>query len=213
MLVALRSPPLLRARVPLLVVLLVAALLAYALGVLDLVPGSATLMASIAALSDKGSTLTGRTQIWAIVIEHVRLNPWFGTGYGAYWTAAPVMGSDSYEFVRRMGSFYPGSAHNGYLEVTNDLGAVGLAGLVGYALSHVRQALRLWRIDAAQATLLLALYFQQAISNLAESHWFSVLSVDFVFMTLASAALARALLEHRLRRHYGEPVQATGGGA
>lgn len=202
---ALRAPPALRAAVPALALLLAAALLLYALGVLDLVPGSATLLASIAAFSDKGTTLTGRTEIWAVVLEHVRQNPWLGTGYGAYWTAAPAMGSDAYELVQRLAGFYPGSAHNGYLEITNDLGLVGLAGLVGYALTHVGQSLRLWRVDAAQATLLLALYFQQAIGNLAETRWFSVLSVDFVFMTLASAALARGLLEQRLRQRHGEP--------
>lgn len=203
---ALRAPPLLRAAVPALAGLLAAALLVYALGVLDLVPGSATLLASIAAFSDKGTTLTGRTEIWAIVLEHVRQSPWLGTGYGAYWTAAPVMGSDAYEIVRRLDGFYPGSAHNGYLEIANDLGLAGLAGLVGYALLHVRHALRLWPIDPAQATLLLALYFQQAIGNLAETRWFSVLSVDFVFMTLASAALARGLLEQRLQQRFGVPA-------
>ena len=205
MAVSLGAPRMVRAGVPALVVLLVAALLVYALGVLNLVPGSGTLMAPIAALSEKGSTLTGRTQIWEILSEHIAMNPWFGTGYGAYWRAGPLMGTDSYEFVRRMGNFYPGSAHNGYMEIANDLGGAGLACLLGYILVHVRQTLLLLRIEPAQATLYLALFFQQAVTNLSETHWFSVLRVDFVFMTLATTALARALLEHRLRHAYGVP--------
>jgi exopolysaccharide production protein ExoQ len=207
--VSLGLPRFARRGLPALIVLLVAALLVYALGVLNLIPGSGTLMAPIAALSDKGSTLTGRTEIWAILSEHIARHPWLGTGYGAYWTAGPVMGTDAYEFVHRMGSFFPGSAHNGYLEVTNDLGGAGLAVLIGYILVHAQQTLKLLRIEPVQATLYLALFFQQAVTNLSETHWFSVLSIDFVVMTLASTALARALLEQRWRSTYGEPGAAV----
>jgi len=108
-----------------------------------------------------------------------------------------------------MGSFYPGSAHNGYLEVVNDLGWVGLTCLVAYIVTYVRQSLRLLEIDRHQGALYLALFFQQAITNLSETHWFSVLSVDFVLMTLATTALARALLEHRLRLAFGNPQVST----
>jgi hypothetical protein len=57
--------------------------------------------------------------------------------------------------------------------------------------------------------LFLALFFQQAITNLSETHWFSVQSVDFVIMALATTALARGLLEHRLRLVFGEPQIST----
>lgn len=206
LLAALRSPHGLRRFVPQLVVVLVALLLLYTLTILDLVPGLGSLLAPIAALTGKDMTLTGRTEIWSILAEHVRLHPWLGTGYAAYWTAGPVPGTESYEFVRRMGSFYPGSAHNGYLEVVNDLGWVGLACLIAYSATHVRQSLRLLRIDRHQGALYLALFFQQAITNISETHWFSVLSIDFVLMTLATTALARGLVEHRLRTVFGEPT-------
>ena len=57
----------------------------------------------------------------------------------------------------------------------------------------------------AVAALYLALVFQQAITNLSETHWFSVLSIDFVIMSFASAALARGLLDQRLRIWFGAP--------
>jgi hypothetical protein len=108
-----------------------------------------------------------------------------------------------------MSGFYPGSAHNGYLEVVNDLGWAGLACLIGYLLGHVRQSLCLFKVAPQQGLLYLAIFFQQLITNIAESHWFSVLSVDFVFMTLASAALARGLLETRLQAVFGKPAGAA----
>ena len=210
LLVLLRSPQGLRPYLPYLVAMLVGILLIYALAILNLIPGLGTLTAPIAALTGKDMTFTGRTEIWQILVEHIRHHPLLGTGYGAYWTAGPIAGTESYEFVRRMGSFYPGSAHNGYLEVANDLGWAGLVCLLAYIITHVRQSLQLLGINHSQATLYLALFFQQAITNLSETHWFSGLSVDFVIMTLATTALARGLLEHRFRVIFGEPHPSIG---
>jgi O-antigen ligase len=201
----LRSPHGLRPYVPYLVAMVVATLLIYALAILNLIPGLGTLMAPLTLLTNKDMTFTGRAEIWGILSEHIRWHPFLGTGYGAYWTAGPVAGTQSYEFVWRMRSFYPGSAHNGYLEIVNDLGWVGLMCFVAYAITHVRQSLQLLGVDRNQGALYLALFFQQAITNLSETHWFSVLSVDFVIMTLATTALARSLLEARLRSIFGEP--------
>jgi O-antigen ligase len=169
-------------------------------------------------------TFTGRSEIWALIVERIHLNPLLGVGYGAYWIG-PVAQSPSYEFIWRMGSFYPGSAHNGYLDVANDLGWTGLVFLLGYIAVHLRQSLRVLAADKTQGALFLALFIQQAMVNLSESHWFSVLSLQFVLMTLATAALARLSLELNLRTRFGEPLQhvrstaptpltaAAGGGA
>jgi O-antigen ligase len=208
MLMAMRPPQAMHRYVPALTVCLVAALLVYALAILNIIPGLGTLLAPILALSGKDLTFSGRTEIWAILADHIQQRPWLGSGYGAYWTAGAIAGTESYEFVTRMQSFYPGSAHNGYMEILNDLGWIGLACLLAYIVMYVRQSLRLLAIDRDQAVLYLALFFQQAISNFSESHWFDVLSIDFVFMTLATMALARGLLESRLRALLGEPRPA-----
>ena len=210
LLILLRSPQGLRPYIPYFVVLLVITLLIYALAILNLIPGMGTLFAPITALTGKDMTFTGRTEIWSIVTEHIRLRPFLGSGYGAYWTSGPVVGTESYVFVERMGSFYPGSAHNGYLEIVNDLGWVGLMCVIAYIGVQVRQSLQLLELDRHQGALYLALFFQQAITNLSESHWFDVLSVDFVIMTLVTTALARGLLEHRLRYIFGDPHSPSG---
>jgi O-antigen ligase len=210
LLVFLRAPRGLRPYVSYLVGPLLAVLWVYALAILNLIPGTGTLLAPIVALTGKNLTLTGRTEIWAVIVDHIRYHPLLGTGYGGYWTAEPTAGTDSFEFVSRMRGFYPGSAHNGYLEVVNDLGWVGLVCLVGYLIKQARQSLHLLHVDRDQAVLYLALFFQQAITNLSETHWFSVLSVDFVIMTLTTTALARGLLEHRLYSIFGAPDPAIG---
>src|SRR5262249_11687416 len=128
-------------------------------------------------------------------------------GYAAFWIPQPDSTAESYDFITKMQGFYPGSAHNGYLEVTNDLGLLDLACLLAYIVIYVRQGLHLAAVDRNQAALYLAIFFHQAIANQSESHWFSVLSVDFVIMTLATLALGRSLLEHRLRSTFGDPYR------
>ena len=196
-----RSPKALSRYMPFLVVVFISALLAYSLALLQILPGLYTLLSPIGAITGKDMTFTGRTDIWDIVSEHISQQPYLGTGYGAYWTGI-AQGAPSFDFILRL-DFYPGSAHNGYLEILNDLGAIGLIVLLGYLAVFVAQSLRLLNSERNQASLYLALFMQQAITNLAESRWLSVLSIDFVIMTLATAALARGLLDHALAHPHG----------
>ncbi len=207
----LRSPQGLRRYMPYLVALFIAALLAYSLALLHFVPGLDLLLSPITMLTGKDLTFTGRTDIWDIMSEHIRLHPYLGNGYGAFWTGS-LESSPSYEFVQRL-YFYPASAHNGYLDILNDLGAGGLFVLFAYLATYITQSLRLLGADRIQASLYLALFLQQAITNLSESRWFNALSVDFAIMTLATAALARTLFDHRLRRSSGASHQDIAGHA
>jgi len=160
--------------------------------VLKVVPGLDILLKPITALSGKDSTFTARTQIWEIIRAHIDLSPWIGSGYGGYWVG-PTPTSPSFIFLRTM-YFYPNEAHNGYLDVLNDLGFIGLILLLGYLITYIRQALRLLRSNYAQAALYLALIFQQLLTNLSESHWLFI-GHDFIILTMATFGLARSLMD------------------
>jgi O-antigen ligase len=175
----------------------------YALAVLNIIPGIGILLDPIAELAGKDLTFSNRAVIWDIIKEHIQLAPFLGSGYGAYWTGA-LPSSPSYVFVGRM-YFYPSQSHNGYLEIVNDLGFVGLICLLGYLVFWVRQSLQLMRFDRAQGMLFLALFFQQAITNLSETTWLAVNSAFAIaVVTLATFALARALLEQRLKLYFNQ---------
>jgi O-antigen ligase len=112
-------------------------------------------------------------------------------------------------------NFYPNEGHNGYLDVVNDLGLVGGFCLLAYFASYIKSALELMRVHRYQAALYLTLLFRGFIADMSESHWFSVLSVDFVIMTLATTALARSLLQARLEaaaKRAQAPVRAAPAG-
>ena len=102
-------------------------------------------------------------------------------------------------FITRNSNFYPTESHNGYLEIINDLGYVGLLCLLGFLLVYLRQSLALLKVDYKQATLYLALLFGELINNLTESDWFGSGGVATPIVTLATFGLARALLEQRWR--------------
>ena len=207
----LRMPPHLRWIRPFLVSMMSVLVLVYAIAILKIVPGLSFILDPIVALTGKNMTFSGRSEIWAIIADHIKLHPMMGTGYAAYWTPQPILGKPSYEFIVRMQGFYPGESHNGYLDVINDLGWVGMACLLAYIFTYIRQSLQLLEIDSNQGALYLALFFQQAITNLSEAHWFNVQSVDFVFMMLATMAMARNLLEYRLRAVFGDPYSSKDG--
>jgi O-antigen ligase len=195
MLILLRSPGSMRRYLPYFVGIFATLTLIYAIAVLKLVPGLEVLLEPITAFTGKDLTFTGRTSIWAVLNEEIRLHPWLGTGYGAYWVG-PVPTSPSYEMLTRL-YFYPTEGHNGYLDLINDLGLAGGACLFAYFFSYVRDSLRLLLLNRYQAGLYLTLLFRGFIADMSESHWFSVLSVDFVIMTLATTCLARSLLQAR----------------
>ena len=118
----------------------------------------------------------------------------------AYWTAGPMLGTESHEFVRRMQGFYPGSAHNGYLEIANDLGWVGLAGLLGYTVDARAPVAAAAAPGAlAGACCIWRCSFSRRSPTCRSRTGSACSACDFVIMTLASTALARSLLEHRLR--------------
>jgi O-antigen ligase len=203
LLLLLRSPLWLRRYMPYVVGVFLATLLVYSLAILQLVPGLEFILRPITALTGKDLTFSGRTAIWQVVIDHIRQNPIWGSGYGAYWTGA-VPWSPSYETVRRL-YFYPTEALSGFLDIINDLGMLGGIVLVGYLIAYVRQALRLFTIDRTQGALYLSIFFEQLIANLSESRWLNVLCIEFVVMTLCTVAVARGLLDERLRQHAGRP--------
>ena len=195
LLMLLRFPPGLRRQMPYIVGAFAALIMVYALAVLKLVPGLDILLRPIVAFSGKDLTFSGRTEIWKIINENIAEHPLLGTGYSAYWIGEYPW-SPSYQFLTRL-YFYPSQSHNGYLEVINDLGAVGGLLLMGFLIVYVRQSLQLLKPARSQAALYLTILFFQLIANLSEARWFSATSVEFLVVLLATCAMARNIMDQR----------------
>lgn len=75
-------------------------------------------------------TLTGRIPLWIGVFEMIFQQPWFGYGYGAFWT-----GNGPSTIVWLIAGWKAAHAHNAILDIWLQ---VGLIGLISFLLSLFR---------------------------------------------------------------------------
>jgi exopolysaccharide production protein ExoQ len=85
------------------------------------------------SLVGRDCTITGRTEIWALVWSAVMERPWIGYGFGAFWVSESEIGNA----IRAKLGWSVAEAHNAWLDTWLSIGAlgVGLAILTLLALS------------------------------------------------------------------------------
>ena len=115
-------------------------LYAIALGVLLIIASSVTVLrlnaGGITSVLGRSSDLTGRTDIWGLVMPYIFERPVLGYGYSGFWLGiTPESGA----IDRVMGGVVSYS-HNGFLEVLLSLGAVGLLLALGFLWKGLRRA-------------------------------------------------------------------------
>ena len=74
-------------------------------------------------LIGKDPTLTGRTELWAYVIQDIGMKPWLGWGYYAFWLPTNPYAVEISDALR----WSVPNAHNGLLEFLLDVGVLGTA--------------------------------------------------------------------------------------
>lgn len=181
--------------VKILIVIVTTSLFAYGLAMLNLIPGLDLLLKPIPYLTGKNLTFSGRSEIWNAVLSHIQLRPYLGSGYGAYWTTFVDSTSESFVVSLIFSGFYPGSAHSGLLDVTNDLGLIGLAVLIACNIRYVSDLLKLYKYDRRQSALFIGLFVHQLFYNMSESGWFNTNSFEFFVFTLTVICTARSIAE------------------
>ena len=137
---------------------MIAALLLFRLARLNLtflvpaVSGIGTLVIAVAfliwtdqsqllALVGRNPTLTGRTDLWHAALVAIFRHPWLGYGFNAFW--AGMQGGSS-SFLVSVG-WYVKHSHNGFLDLSLDLGLLGLATFVAGYLALSKRALQFVR--------------------------------------------------------------------
>ncbi|CAD0227944.1 putative O-antigen polymerase [Planktothrix agardhii] len=74
----------------------------------------------LAALG-RDSTLSGRTILWEIAIEKIKQRYWLGYGYQGFW-----LDGGGAEVIWKHEGYKPPHAHNGFVNISLDLGVLGL---------------------------------------------------------------------------------------
>jgi exopolysaccharide production protein ExoQ len=94
---------------------------------------------SVMSLLGRSSNLTGRTEIWSLVISFIPQRPILGYGYSGFW-----MGASQESFVvNRVMNGPIMYSHNGYLEMFLTLGVVGLLLTLFFIGTGIKRALYL----------------------------------------------------------------------
>lgn len=129
-------------------------------------------------------TLTGRTDIWIVLIDYIEQRPLLGYGYGAFW--APD--SDPGNWVREALQWDAPTAHNGWMEVTL---ALGLVGLFFLAMDFIMTAIRatMASIDTWTGVLALGFCAQFFLFSLSESTSLQQNSIIWVLYVAMAAKL------------------------
>jgi hypothetical protein len=132
----------------------------------------------------RNADLTGRTEVWAVVIP-MAPNPSFGAGFETFWLGPRV------EKLKHIFGFI-NESHNGYIETYVNLGIVGV-GLIALILGHgYSRAVRVFRHDPTLGGMLLAYIFAAAAYSISEAG-FRMLCPMWFFLLLSVASVNRFL--------------------
>jgi O-antigen ligase len=115
----------------------------------------------LAPLLGRDATLTDRTEIWQ-VLAAMQTNPMIGSGYESFWLGSRL------EQVWGHG-FLINQAHNGYLQVYLNLGAIGLSLLIGVMAAAYRKISTGLSGLAAGCSFALAVWVVLVVYNVTEA--------------------------------------------
>lgn len=133
-LLIIRAYRVLRVRVSVPLALLIpATVLAISFAVVIFVGGE-----SLMRMLGRSSDLTGRTELWGIVVTMILKRPLLGYGYSSFWGGAAPESS----IVESEIGWTPVYSHSGYLETLLSLGLVGFVLLLIVLATGFRRALR-----------------------------------------------------------------------
>lgn len=140
-------------------------------------------------LVDRDPTFTGRTAVWPAVENLISTAPWLGQGWGAAW------GNESLrlELARSIGFDVP-HAHNGYLDLQLQVGAVGLGSvLLVLVLVVVKGVAYYLRSDSPLSSWAIIVAVVLSIYNRVETSFPAPFTLFLMFATLVALGVRSSL--------------------
>jgi O-antigen ligase len=154
----------------------------------DILTGAhhAILLGRSAAAEDP-STLSGRTLLWADLLDFASEHPWLGYGFDSFWTP------DHIAVISVKRGWVITQAHSGYLETLLATGIIGLTILTATLFSGLRAAIRRFRTTHATVALFaVAMFVWYMVNMLLEALPESHVSTFVIMILLAHFALRSA---------------------
>lgn len=127
----------------------------------------------------KSMTLTGRTEIWALLREELQKSPWLGFGYAGFWHRS--LGIEDPAVNIQLPGYTPPHAHSGYYEIAMQL---GLVGLTLFFLSLIRNfvlaVLYMIRSQKNESVLPVILMIYIIMSNTTETEVLGIIGPNYI---------------------------------
>jgi exopolysaccharide production protein ExoQ len=150
-------------------------------------------------------TFTGRLPLWEVIWDKIQLNFWNGYGFGAFWDVAGA--DNSLGLPKSVGWLgVVGQAHNGYLDLFLQTGAIGLGLAILSLVWMFRVASRLLAqppqhsADTPARAFGYALVLSVTLYNLLESSYLRPHHMQAIWLFLMVALMQRDLLQARIKQ-------------
>ena len=141
-----------------------------------------SLVTAVTSASGRDVTLTGRTDLWADLLDIAADHPILGVGYGSFW-----IGNTHNLWEEHL--WGPTQGHNGYIDVYLELGVVGLLMLAAVIIGAFLGALDRMRANfgrGGQGMLHFAWLTVIVIHNVSESSYLrGTVDLWFIFLLCA----------------------------
>lgn len=120
----------------------------------------------VTATTEDLKTLTGRAQLWLVVLDMIKERPWLGYGYGSFW-----LGWDSPAgYVWRVITWEAANGHNGLLDLWLEMGLPGILVFIIGFISVWRRTIPVVFENRSPSDLFpLAILINLVLMNLTES--------------------------------------------
>ena len=149
------------------------------------------------ALVGRNTTLTGRTDLWNAALESILRHPWLGYGFNAFWAG---MEGGSASVILSVG-WYVRHSHNGFLDLSLDLGMLGLATfLAGYVVLSKRALQILRRVPGPGSHWCCAFLCLMLLYNLDESSILMQNNIFWILYTSTAVNISTYVRERRLSK-------------
>jgi len=134
----------------------------------------------------KDLTLTGRTDIWRAAGDLIKMRPWLGYGYEAFWNG--MDGPSAY--IWRTVKWPAPDAHNGFVELTLHLGLIGLSiFLVGYVINLIRSIVKVRTTSGVDFIWPLLYLIYVPLSNITEQSLLKSNNIFWVIYVMVTLTL------------------------
>ena len=122
------------------------------------------------------TTLSDRTFLWEYILDEISSHPITGCGFRGFW----VVDSPGMEKIQHIFPFMPIQAHSGYLDITNEVGLIGIGFFAFILINYFVEVKKIGNQDVWIWFIILPL-----VGNITETTLFREGSISQVFFTLA----------------------------